>query len=227
MKIAHKLQVDLITKHIVKHIEGDWPQTLDEWDALCQPLAFWHSEGHQPKEELPEPIATIIFARTFDVPKVLPVAFYELSRRRYRHDWDVEHLRNFEKGGRRVAARWSLLSKEDHIALGRLREYIQDFVYSDKFLSDSDFMYVLNQNCQNWERDKNILKKLRTSLRNSFNAGGDILRVLQSICSTSSSRGLASHEKSTWTTEMWFCDHCDGSVSNRARQWRAVIWGGK
>lgn len=111
MKIAHKLQVDLITKHIVKHIEGDWPQTLDEWDALCQPLAFWHSEGHQPKEELPEPIATIIFARTFDVPKVLPVAFYELSRRRYRHDWDVEHLRNFEKGGRRVAARWSLLPK--------------------------------------------------------------------------------------------------------------------
>lgn len=161
MKIAHKLQVDLVTKHIIKHIEADWPQTLDDWDALGQPLAFWHLEGHRPKEELPEPIATINFARTFDVPKVLPVAFYELSRRRYRHDWDVERvidLRNFEEGGRRVAARWSLLSKEDHIALGELREYIQDFVYSDKFLSDSDFVYVLNRNCQNWECDKIILK---------------------------------------------------------------------
>ena len=76
----------------------------------------------------PKPTSAIWFAREFDLPQILPAAFYHLARIPTRHNWDelranhnnLDH--SVYNGGR--SARWNLLSTEDFFCLTRGREHL-------------------------------------------------------------------------------------------------------
>ncbi|EKM55077.1 uncharacterized protein PHACADRAFT_78567, partial [Phanerochaete carnosa HHB-10118-sp] len=77
-KIARKYGMDDITAVIVEHIQEQWPRSLEEWDAS---FATWrtNSKTAATRGDVPEPVSAIKFALEFDVPSILPAAFYMLS----------------------------------------------------------------------------------------------------------------------------------------------------
>lgn len=123
--MSTKYQVEHFRTVIVEHLKSDWPQSLEEWDIL------W---GGSPRRVLmpfqaPEPCSAINLARKYDIPDILPAAFYALScidlcndewdprtstREIYPWSWDSD-----------AQARWSLLSPRDMLRLMKGRDKIR------------------------------------------------------------------------------------------------------
>lgn len=129
--IATKYQVDFIRQRIVKQLEEDWPQTIDQWERLEAEVERAQSQhryrsrsakdpGALIDDIFPEPASAICLARECNIPSILPAAFYHLTRINIEDDWDSAHRKKDDaawvySGIRRYArmARWSLLSAED------------------------------------------------------------------------------------------------------------------
>lgn len=125
LSMSTKYQVEHIRAVIVEHLESDWPQSLEEWDVL------W---GGYPRRvfmpfQAPEPCSVINLARKYDIPNILPAAFYALScidlcndewdprgstREIYSWSWDFD-----------AQARWPLLSPSDMLRLMKGRDKIR------------------------------------------------------------------------------------------------------
>jgi hypothetical protein len=69
LKLATKYQIDPLRARVVAVLQSEWPTSLQNWDSIMQ------------KEKVVRqfPGHIIRIARDFDVPNVLPIAFYELS----------------------------------------------------------------------------------------------------------------------------------------------------
>jgi len=85
LKLATKYQVDALRSQIIKHLERDWPSTIDDWDRVDDDthkkrLAALQSSDESLDGVVPDPVYTILLARLCDVPQILPTAFYVLSR---------------------------------------------------------------------------------------------------------------------------------------------------
>lgn len=140
MEMTCKYEVEAIVKHhdIVERVEADWPKTLEKWDKANEQLVKVH-KGQVPgpaltftftcrKTKLSEPIVAINFAKRFGLYDILPAAFLELLRTPYESDRDKTYSQDkrAEAGKSRTKCdRWHLLSKEDHMLLGKLRELIR------------------------------------------------------------------------------------------------------
>jgi hypothetical protein len=82
LKLATKYQVDALRSQIIKHLERDWPSTIDDWDRVdddTRSAALQSSDGSL-DGVVPDPVYAILIARSCDVPQILPTAFYVLSR---------------------------------------------------------------------------------------------------------------------------------------------------
>ena len=86
----------------------------------------------------PEPAAAIRFARDFDVPSILPFAFYVLAGISQYKDWDEDRK---DDVGRPIitaslgrTARWKLLDAVDYRTLVKCREALT-----------SDLVFIMNQ----------------------------------------------------------------------------------
>jgi hypothetical protein len=84
LKLATKYQVDALRSQIIKHLERDWPSTIDDWDRVDddthkRSAALQSSDGSL-DGVVPDPVYAILIARSCDVPQILPTAFYVLSR---------------------------------------------------------------------------------------------------------------------------------------------------
>ncbi|KDQ58283.1 hypothetical protein JAAARDRAFT_262371 [Jaapia argillacea MUCL 33604] len=131
LELATKYQVDVLRTHIVQRIEEDWPQSLAEWEAAETEFHRIFNEfmatgpddpeGAWLEEMFPEPASAIRLARDYDIPNILPAAFYAMSRLSPEEDWDasraVDRDRLLIVGER--SARWSLLHNQDLLALIR------------------------------------------------------------------------------------------------------------
>lgn len=127
LKMATKYQLDAIRARIVSAIEADWPLSLDEWNKVDL-LMDLKSKGDGlrfkclPSDAfLPEPAAAIALARQFDIPKILPAAYYELSRRIIIYD------RSSTDSSIKSQARGYLLSLEDLQIFCRIRDYLHSY----------------------------------------------------------------------------------------------------
>lgn len=149
LRIATKYQVEPLRTRIVEHVKADWPQTLVEWDRLetdIAQLAQAHAavktalgrsryriDGRYLDQRVAEPVAAIRLAREFNIPSILPAAFYTLARISPEHDrhphpetlgptiwsqWDTQPAFR--------TARWSLLTTEDYRCLVRGQSMILD-----------------------------------------------------------------------------------------------------
>lgn len=131
LDLSRKYGINRMREQIQGHLESDWPQTLKEWDKLEREIEFMGNDSGAHDNCLPETVATIKLARQFDIPSILPAAFYHLSRLSILNDWDKAHadpsthIRNPTKR----TAQWGLLSAKDFhcLLLGKaeLAEFLQ------------------------------------------------------------------------------------------------------
>jgi len=147
LRMAAKYQFDSVRTRIVEHIKADWPSDLREWEqfeALVQELEKPLDTGYPVLDLLiPEPASAICLARRYDIPEILPAAFYALSTMRIAHDYD-EHRASGDDGMYQDftldqdatncstrTARWKLLDARDMRVLSRIREYFNVDVWLD------------------------------------------------------------------------------------------------
>jgi hypothetical protein len=116
--MATKYQFDRLRERIVKHVEADWPQTLEEWDHLQEDIAQFkndHPGAEDVHEHFPEPVSAIRLARECDIPSILRPAFYHLSTVPPSNHWDAQRSELDRDYWQR--ARWNLMQHEDFIDL--------------------------------------------------------------------------------------------------------------
>ncbi|KAF8121087.1 hypothetical protein EV363DRAFT_1366836 [Boletus edulis] len=121
LDLSRKYGIDRIQAQIVRHLESDWPQTLSDWDKVERDIAAIRGDSDTDRidDYFPEPAAAIKVAHQFDIPSILPAAFYHLSRLSVLDDWDKTHADpsiDIQNPTRRTA-RWGLLSGKDYRCL--------------------------------------------------------------------------------------------------------------
>ncbi|KAI0697577.1 hypothetical protein BC835DRAFT_1337785 [Cytidiella melzeri] len=84
MRLAFKYDIEALRMVIIRHIEADWPKTLEEWrKRQDEKKAFIEDCQKETPSYLdipfPEPASAIRFAIEFNIPSILPAAFYELA----------------------------------------------------------------------------------------------------------------------------------------------------
>ena len=144
LELARKYGIDRMYAQIVRNLERDWPQTLKDWDALEREVSFIKNDLGVDRidDHLPEPASVIQLARQFDIPGVLPSAFYHLSRLSVLDDWDKIHadpslqIRNPTQR----TARWGLLSAEELHCLLLGKAELADFLCG--CINTKDFQHV-------------------------------------------------------------------------------------
>jgi hypothetical protein len=119
LKMATKYQFDRLRERIVKHVESDWPTTLHAWDFRQAEIIRYQKDHPEPKEgeftheHFPEPVSAIRLAREFNIPTILPAAFYHLSTVPPENHWEGEAGQD-EYWQR---ARWDLMQHGDFMNL--------------------------------------------------------------------------------------------------------------
>ncbi|KAI0697579.1 hypothetical protein BC835DRAFT_755422 [Cytidiella melzeri] len=88
MRLAVKYDIESIRTMIIRHIEADWPHTLQDWERRqhdkAKSLLFDSSDSDSEHhavlyDRFPEPASAIRFVMEFGCPAILPAAFYELA----------------------------------------------------------------------------------------------------------------------------------------------------
>ena len=153
MRLAEKYDVEMVQTLIKRHLQNEWPQSLAEWDARVYEIERYRftdpPRGATYLDDVyPEPVAAINFALEFDVPAILPAAFYQLYTIGPLQDWtesrkpdypdpDDYTFRHMSNGKR--TARWSLLSQQGWYLFSRgsaqLDLDIQNFICNPRFWS--------------------------------------------------------------------------------------------
>lgn len=144
-KIALKYKASYVIEALASQLEQDWPQTLEEWDAaqgkdgpFVDPFEDFASDRQTQNRTAPvavtEPASAIQVARIANLPGILSIAYYQLSRVSHSSvGWqnivslvDAKDHRREKKGSVRDHGRgrwdeWSLLSKGDlrRLAVGK------------------------------------------------------------------------------------------------------------
>lgn len=212
MEMARKYEVEAISKYIVERVEADWPKTLEKWDKadeVSKVLKGQDAAAAWRKTKLPEPIVAINFAKRFGLYGILPAAFLELLRTPYESRWDKTYSQDkrAEAGKSRTkSARWHLLSNEDHMLLGRLRELIRQ--QPEKCLQFKD-------DCTDLGHDGVALSECQEYLQLKICATDDALRVSQACCDA---------KLSDWRTRYSLCDSCCHTIYSALGDLRTQIW---
>ncbi|KAG1744167.1 uncharacterized protein EDB91DRAFT_1221061 [Suillus paluster] len=170
LHIARKYQVDRLYEHIVTSIKADWPQTLPRWDfmdamdieRMIKPHTTipWDPELEDQQKML-EPAAAIHIAHEFNIPEILPAAFYHLARIKISCDYDEVRQNLCPKSEH--AARWGMLTWEDLACLLHGKEEMEsimhDFVGRTRCTSGCSCKWQESRLAMDYEHDS--LKALR------------------------------------------------------------------
>lgn len=84
MRLAVKYEAEVIRTTILKRIESQWPQTLEEWErryinrVRSQVILSPEKSEEEMEVYFPDPALAVRFALEFDCPKIFPAALYEL-----------------------------------------------------------------------------------------------------------------------------------------------------
>lgn len=218
--MAVKYELIDVRKRIVDHLQADWPTSLREWDNLeaykDQLMSSFCSVDID--EDMPEPVATIVLARKFDIPCVLPAAFYLLSTMRMVDDYDVHRAYTGVEGdeldvnGTFISceartARWSLLGVDEFRCLCRGREKLAEHALSVSFLGDLN-----NFSCK--QACLGAYKQYESWIQQEFLENRDLLSALHR------DRGFTKHLLGQ------MCVDCRFKVFNKAERLRFHIWAG-
>lgn len=170
LTLATKYQIDSLRKHIVQHIEADWPKSLEEWFYFRKALEskkFWlKSADHLAGTPLPfafaDPASAIRLATQFNIPSILPAAFYRLAITDVEHDSSIA-----ADDPREIAADYDCLERQDLLRLLRGRTtLIQD--YSTVSLLLSPYGVARHEQCETSRKCKAAKEKLAEEHAQAF-----------------------------------------------------------
>ncbi|KAI5117804.1 hypothetical protein M0805_004564 [Coniferiporia weirii] len=130
LAMSTKYQFNRIRRCIVFHVEADWPRSLKGWDRFEARVEMVkkNTELFSITNDLPEPASALAIARLYDVKRILPAVYYDLSRLSVLDDWDDEKAKEAAimqntDGNTSLyvtrAVRWRLLSGEEFRILQR------------------------------------------------------------------------------------------------------------
>ncbi|KAG6377978.1 hypothetical protein JVT61DRAFT_14774 [Boletus reticuloceps] len=130
LDLLRKYGIARMYAQIVRHLESDWPQTLNDWDKLEKEITEtkYYSDADRMDDHSPEPAAAIKLAHRFDIPSILPAAFYHLSRLSIQDDWDKTHTDPSIRHPTKRTAKWGLLSAKDFRCLLLGKAELADFL---------------------------------------------------------------------------------------------------
>ncbi|KAH7924482.1 hypothetical protein BV22DRAFT_505902 [Leucogyrophana mollusca] len=221
--LAKKYQVQSLYDHLVALFRADWPADLKEWDDLEEEVAFRLDqvnsdfsglrEAWDVDNSFPEPASAIQLAHDFDIPEVLPAAYYHLSRLKLTQDrdgWRTQKGQPFSemtseeifirlRAGERTA-RWSLVTLQDLRRVILWRESLQDQIPR---LEERYRGVVCGNACD---------AQLRLVLRKIPTGTSDLLAELKEAFSDAK---LARRE---------FCASCTADIGERNEIVRENIW---
>lgn len=142
-------------------------------------------------DRLPEPSSAIRVARLYDIPDILPAAYYDLfCIHSLQDDWDVLRKPNAENAlhlkNRGRTARWQLLDALDLIRLIRMQQVLDDLQkLTDEALDDVSAKctisrcaetresirdYLFGSSDSNWRIGENVLDHI-SSMRGQIHHG--------------------------------------------------------
>ena len=115
--------MDTIRTRAVEILEDSWPSTFNGWLRLKSELNTIRDVSLRDPDNLfngqivddctPEPASAIRIAEDYDIPTILPYAYYRLAVMPISNDWDKfradEDLRSRLVNGERTA-RWTLVA---------------------------------------------------------------------------------------------------------------------
>ncbi|KIP07176.1 hypothetical protein PHLGIDRAFT_46105, partial [Phlebiopsis gigantea 11061_1 CR5-6] len=142
MRLASKYSIDTIRNRIVDIMNDNWPQTYEQWQifqAEISAIKAVHKEnnglvdGRSFEERIPEPAAAIRFARDFNIPSILPFAFYTLAGIPQSMDWDESRkVKDFRHHSTVIwmkrTAKWAQLDIVDYRTFVKCREALKNDV---------------------------------------------------------------------------------------------------
>ena len=176
-----------------------------------------------------DPAALVMFAERFDIPSVITGAMYKLSRARCTRELTEDRttgpgpwyntiqpsLTRREQVARTTnrSARWSLLSAKYLLALGRLKEEIEDAMGG---LIDNPVAldFGTNSHCSNKAADEMSFKKLMEDLKREFSVERDSLKALQN-CRGKKLFGPSPND---------LCNYCTHELETQVSRRREEIW---
>jgi hypothetical protein len=209
VRIGKKYQFDQVVSVVVDHISLMWPKYLHEWDLQESMLGLMQSSPHvsatQLRHATPEPASAIMFAMEFDVPSVLPAAFYMLSTTPSGADWTTTPP---TKATLYSAARYDLLDGPAAVKLLRGRDRLRSCIQTVTFVPDTIAPYFCNSRCQ----------VARKGVRDSVSADPQLiaghphcLRISQVVASQ-----LEKHPN--------LCETCRTKLDRRISEARSALW---
>ncbi len=125
--VAHGVEyiMTALRTHLVRFLENEWPLTVDDLEMKDQLFIEYLNDDNRVREEknifvgwplyfVPEPASAIALAEEYDVPSILPAAYYDLLRCSPRNRWDsgVDEGRMHLMCNLDKPARWNCLSGE-------------------------------------------------------------------------------------------------------------------
>ena len=133
LAVANKYEMDRLWQQVVLRLEANWPQTLWQWDWLeaeihAMELTWVQAHGGSDvpylNDHLPEPVSTIALAHDYNIPTLLPSAFYHLSCLSIYDDRCTTCMQKKEGSyyaesllEGQCTADWLLLSSRDYVCL--------------------------------------------------------------------------------------------------------------
>jgi len=137
LELTDKYAMDDLRQDIIADVERIWPSTLYQWDTADMHVQVrmqamrrnlydeLDRELHQFDDLYPEPATAIQLARSCNVPRILPAAFYHLSRISPYNDWDeIHHSKDILHHGQQSAL-WMQLSAQDFLCLFKGKQKLQ------------------------------------------------------------------------------------------------------
>jgi len=142
LHMASKYLMTSLQAKLVGIFESEWPLSVDDLELKDQLLFDYMAHGPEgvredpndffcdwPLHFVPEPASAIALAEEFDIPSILPAAYYDILRCAPRKDWD----RTFRWGNAYLIktsdkpARWGCLSGKSL----RKIHYLQDVLWEE------------------------------------------------------------------------------------------------
>lgn len=224
MKLAMKYGVESLQRRVTEIMEESWPTTLPQWIRFNAEYVALKKKKTQIigldsffVRHVPEPAAAIRFGEDFDMPSILPFAFYTLATITAHYNFDDRSLsmRTLRMNPR--LARWSLLDAEDLARLIRGREavathcrWIMDQLSPEGGLEGSI-------SCENEERCASGLGRISETVKNkifgdshSMATPPDLLGVLEEIADA----------RSSWD----ICDPCSEAMIEDLHRRQQNLW---
>lgn len=123
-----------VAQAVMNHIKAQWPNNLIDWDIRQAVQSVVRASAtfgnfHHFQEKFPDPAASIVFAQEFDLPAILPVAFYQLSSMNV----DCQETDLFYRD-----LQWRVLDADTLLRLMKGRERIRRYCWDKLFWSCLD-----------------------------------------------------------------------------------------